>query len=83
MLLPGIDHHDRFGLSTHGRHGEELGRARHAANAADSTLQGYSKASSQPSSKHDGQHTDLLGQLNRPGFGGLCSERCFRPDTPG
>lgn len=39
MLPSGSDHDDRFGLSTHGRHGEEFGRARDAANVADSTAQ--------------------------------------------
>ena len=45
MLLSRIDHDDRFGLSAHGRHGEELGRARHAPNVADNTRQEYSNAS--------------------------------------
>ena len=56
MLLSRIDHDDRFGVSTHGRQGEELGRARHAANVADSTGQEYSNASSQPPASTTGHY---------------------------
>ena len=58
MLQSRIDHDDRLGLSTQGRHGEELGRARHAANVADSTGQEYSNASSRPAARTTGTSTD-------------------------
>ena len=62
MLQSRIDHDDRLGLSTQGRHGEELGRARHAANVADSTGQEYSNASSQQPASATGSTPTWLGQ---------------------
>lgn len=51
-----------LGLSTHGRHGEELGRACHAANAAGSTAQEYSDASLQLPASTTGSTPIWLGQ---------------------